>query len=68
MNGGHAFGKQRFGNLECMCRALKEETINWPFAFKLNVWLLFKPNKETILKGHGEWALLKDSVAKQYKS
>ena len=48
MNSGHAFGKQRFGNLECMCRALKEETINWPFAFKLNVWLAFKPNKETI--------------------
>ena len=33
MNGGHAFGKQRFGNLECMCWALKEEIINWPFAF-----------------------------------
>ena len=33
MNGGHAFGKQRFGNLECMYWALKEEIINWPFAF-----------------------------------
>ena len=43
MNGGCAVGQQRFGNLECMCRALKEEIINWPFAFKLNVWLAFKP-------------------------
>ncbi|GAY58401.1 hypothetical protein CUMW_186750 [Citrus unshiu] len=52
MNGGHAFGKQRFGNLECMCWALKEEIINWPFALWVKRVLGFRKfSKEIILKG-----------------